>query len=357
MDEGGGGIDGVAGRPRKSWQMRKRQERAAIKEGLAEWQARVTIGVTATRISDIALADARAPGARRDLGRPRRAAGALLCCGSHGSRAGAGSALPLRKASLRGRQACKRVPLPCAPSSHLPAPDLKYLKSPDVLVGCQERDDCPFWCCPEPEQCESRAVPRAGQPVLLRWQGHCAGRHGHLCVHDLPERVRFGQCAQLSADLAKQAPGVSTPGQRARGKRKCPGVRGPRMQGDAARTCGCLSACLVQHPAAQPGDQSSNLLHCRAMLTELMTELAGDDGRPGGALLRQVEVPAALVGRTYGDLVAHLVLQRQLVPLGLYRKKPENPAWRLSYVQTNPPAGERVLASDRAFVLRTRHMA
>ena len=25
--------------PRKSWQMRKRQERAALKEGLAEWQA------------------------------------------------------------------------------------------------------------------------------------------------------------------------------------------------------------------------------------------------------------------------------------------------------------------------------
>ncbi|KAK9826205.1 hypothetical protein WJX81_007538 [Elliptochloris bilobata] len=93
-----------------------------------------------------------------------------------------------------------------------------------------------------------------------------------------------------------------------------------------------------------------------AMLTELMTELAGDDGRPGGALLRQVEVPAALVGRTYGDLFAYLVLQRQLVPLGLYRKKPENPAWRLSYVQTNPPAQERVLASDRAFVLRTHFM-
>ncbi len=90
------------------------------------------------------------------------------------------------------------------------------------------------------------------------------------------------------------------------------------------------------------------------MLTELMTELAGDDGRPGGALLRQVEVPPALAGRTYGELVAHLALELQLVPLGLYRKKPENPAWRLSYVQTNPPAGERVLASDRVFVLRSR---
>ena len=28
--------------PRRSWQMRKRQERAALKEGLAEWQASVS---------------------------------------------------------------------------------------------------------------------------------------------------------------------------------------------------------------------------------------------------------------------------------------------------------------------------
>ena len=45
MDEGGSGLDGMAGRPRKSWQMRKRQERAAIKEGLAEWQARTGAGL------------------------------------------------------------------------------------------------------------------------------------------------------------------------------------------------------------------------------------------------------------------------------------------------------------------------
>lgn len=90
------------------------------------------------------------------------------------------------------------------------------------------------------------------------------------------------------------------------------------------------------------------------MLTELMTELSGDDGQPGGSLLRQVDVPKALVGRQYGELLAHLVLVRQLVPLGLYRKKPENPAWRLSYVHTNPQSTERVLASDRVFVLRTR---
>ena len=30
---------GLSGGPRKSWLMRKRQEKAAMKEGLAEWQA------------------------------------------------------------------------------------------------------------------------------------------------------------------------------------------------------------------------------------------------------------------------------------------------------------------------------
>ena len=39
MDEMPNVMDENPGQPRKSWQMRKRQERAAIKEGLAEWQA------------------------------------------------------------------------------------------------------------------------------------------------------------------------------------------------------------------------------------------------------------------------------------------------------------------------------
>jgi len=35
----GEAVDALSGQePRKSWQMRKRQERAALKEGLAEWQ-------------------------------------------------------------------------------------------------------------------------------------------------------------------------------------------------------------------------------------------------------------------------------------------------------------------------------
>ena len=39
MDEMPHVMDERPGQPRKSWQMRKRQEKAAIKEGLAEWQA------------------------------------------------------------------------------------------------------------------------------------------------------------------------------------------------------------------------------------------------------------------------------------------------------------------------------
>ncbi len=39
MDEQPNVSQEGAKRPRKSWEMRRRQERAAIKEGLAEWQA------------------------------------------------------------------------------------------------------------------------------------------------------------------------------------------------------------------------------------------------------------------------------------------------------------------------------
>ena len=39
MDEHPNVVQEGPKRPRKSWEMRRRQERAAIKEGLAEWQA------------------------------------------------------------------------------------------------------------------------------------------------------------------------------------------------------------------------------------------------------------------------------------------------------------------------------
>ncbi|EIE18822.1 hypothetical protein COCSUDRAFT_59753 [Coccomyxa subellipsoidea C-169] len=92
----------------------------------------------------------------------------------------------------------------------------------------------------------------------------------------------------------------------------------------------------------------------QAMLTSLMTELAGDDGRAGGALLRQVDVGEDMVGRTYGEMFERLALQQRLIPLGLYRRKSENPVWRLSYTVTNPPWHERLEANDKVYVLRER---
>ncbi len=61
-----------------------------------------------------------------------------------------------------------------------------------------------------------------------------------------------------------------------------------------------------------------------------------------------------MAGRTYAELVTRLTLGRQLIPLGLYRRKTENPSWRLHYVVTNPPPTEVLQASDRVFVLRER---
>lgn len=70
------------------------------------------------------------------------------------------------------------------------------------------------------------------------------------------------------------------------------------------------------------------------MLTDLMEELAGDDGRAGGAQLRQLPLPEGMAGKTYGELFASMTLTRKLLPLGLYRRKSENPAWRLFYVRS-----------------------
>jgi hypothetical protein len=63
---------------------------------------------------------------------------------------------------------------------------------------------------------------------------------------------------------------------------------------------------------------------------------------------------AGMVGRPYGELLARLALDRKLIPLALYRRKTENPYWRLNYVVTNPPWDERLEASDLVFVIRER---
>ena len=52
---------------------------------------------------------------------------------------------------------------------------------------------------------------------------------------------------------------------------------------------------------------------------DLFRELCGDDGRDGGACLRQIRLAPKWAGRPYGELVSHLILARRLVPLGLFR--------------------------------------
>lgn len=91
----------------------------------------------------------------------------------------------------------------------------------------------------------------------------------------------------------------------------------------------------------------------RGLLTDLLAELSGGTGA-GGALLRLLPLPRGLVGATYGELFEAVALGRGALCLGLYRRKSENPATRLSYVVTNPPWSEVLEASDRVYVLRER---
>ncbi|EFJ43388.1 hypothetical protein VOLCADRAFT_106827 [Volvox carteri f. nagariensis] len=89
----------------------------------------------------------------------------------------------------------------------------------------------------------------------------------------------------------------------------------------------------------------------RNLLLDVMSELCGDDGRPQGTPLRLLPVPRELAGRPYRELF-EAVVARGSVPLGLYRSKPENPAWRLHYVSTNPAWEDVVSRDDQVFVLR-----
>lgn len=50
-------------------------------------------------------------------------------------------------------------------------------------------------------------------------------------------------------------------------------------------------------------------------MVDILTELSGDDGRLGGAILRQIKAPAELIGRTYGELVRELTLRGEVIPL------------------------------------------
>lgn len=136
-------------------------------------------------------------------------------------------------------------------------------------------------------------------------------------------------------------------------------------------------------------------------LLDLLAELAGDDGRAGGAMLHQVPVPLPFVGRTYGELVTALLLLdgttpthhgqhggdrnsdggisggdgyrgdsdgggtpraaaplpapwAHEVPLGLLRRKSENRGWRLPYVALHPAPTTVLVLTDCVFLIRPR---
>jgi len=71
-----------------------------------------------------------------------------------------------------------------------------------------------------------------------------------------------------------------------------------------------------------------------------------------GLMLVQVDVPEFFVGQTYAELFEHLTLKKCIIPLGLYRRKVENPTWKLHYVVTNPPGDEILLSSDKVYIVR-----
>jgi hypothetical protein len=73
-------------------------------------------------------------------------------------------------------------------------------------------------------------------------------------------------------------------------------------------------------------------------------------GGGGGTPLQLLPVPRGLAGRPYRELF-DWALSRGALPLALYRSKPENPAWRLHYVATNPAWEDKLVADDGVIVL------
>ena len=54
----------------------------------------------------------------------------------------------------------------------------------------------------------------------------------------------------------------------------------------------------------------------------------------------------------YYNFTLPLPVLDQVIPIGLFRPKAENPFWRLNYVATNPAWADIVESSDRIFVIR-----
>ncbi|GMH45499.1 hypothetical protein BSKO_13456 [Bryopsis sp. KO-2023] len=95
----------------------------------------------------------------------------------------------------------------------------------------------------------------------------------------------------------------------------------------------------------------------KGLLIDLMAEFTGDANKGGncvGPLLEQISLPNGFKGKTYTELVTFLVLQRGLIPLGLFRRKSENRSWLLRYVCANPPGDVVLEGTDKVFVIREK---
>jgi voltage-gated potassium channel Kch len=92
----------------------------------------------------------------------------------------------------------------------------------------------------------------------------------------------------------------------------------------------------------------------RGLLFEVLGELCGDFSEQTGAMLVQLPLPPGMAGKTFGECFTSLAISKQMIVIGLYRKKLENPATRLSYVMTLPPRSEILQNTDRLFVIRNQ---
>lgn len=86
------------------------------------------------------------------------------------------------------------------------------------------------------------------------------------------------------------------------------------------------------------------------VVDQIVPALAGV-GDDKGAVLRQIPVPANMLGQRYSELFRNLALSHGLVPVGLYRSK-GGANGALSYVHTSPPPETVLKEGDKIFLLR-----
>ena len=96
----------------------------------------------------------------------------------------------------------------------------------------------------------------------------------------------------------------------------------------------------------------------RGLLFNIVGELCGDFSQrqetssSSGAMLIQLPLFPGMAGKTFAECFTSLAITKEMIVIGLYRKKIENPATRLSYVMTLPPRDEILQKTDRLFVIR-----